>query len=124
MSRAIEDYCRAAGMPIPRGRGEAVRCVLESLAAKYCTEIEKMERVASRRIERLFVVGGGSRNRLLNQFIADATGLQVVTGLAEGTAVGNIMQQAIADGAVSGWEEAHAIIRASFEWESFYPVGI
>ncbi len=121
MSEAIRGYCERTGQPVPRTRGEFVRCVLESLAAKYGEVAELIGMLSSRNIKRLFIVGGGSRNRMLNQLTADTLGVEVVVGLAEGTAVGNIMQQAIADGAVKDWGEAHEIIRASFPPQSYIP---
>lgn len=121
MSAAIRGYCERTGQPVPDSRGEFVRCVLDSLAVKYRDVASQLEVLTSRKVGRLFIVGGGSKNRLLNQLTADALGVEVVVGLAEGTAVGNIMQQAIADGVVSGWPEAHEIIRASFPPESFLP---
>ena len=121
MSEAIADYCAQTGQSVPQTRGEMVRCVLESLVLKYRAVAAQIEANTSRTIGRLFVVGGGSKNRLLNQWIADALGVEVVVGLAEGTAVGNIMQQAIADGAVRDWAHAHEIISASFPPKSYTP---
>lgn len=121
MSAAIADYCGRTGQPAPRTRGEFVRCVLESLALKYREVMAQIGELSSRVVRRLFVVGGGSKNSLLNQWVADASGVEVVVGLAEGTAIGNIMQQAIADGAVRDWAHAHDIIRASFPPRSYVP---
>jgi rhamnulokinase len=111
MSEAICAYCERTEQPVPRTRGEFVRCVLESLALKYREVAQQIGELSGRSIKRLLVVGGGSKNRLLNRMVADALGVEVVTGLVEGTAVGNIMQQAIADGTVRDWAEAHEIIR-------------
>lgn len=121
MTSAICGYCERTGQPEPRTRGEFVRCVLESLALKYRTVAEQITQHTSRALRRLHIVGGGSRNRLLNQWTADAMGVEVVVGIAEGTAIGNIMQQAIADGTVRDWAHAHEIIRASFPPESYMP---
>lgn len=121
MAGAIRAVCRATGQPEPATTGELVRCVLESLALKYRTVIEALQRCTGRRLRQLCVVGGGSRNRLLMQFVADATGLEVLTGLTEATAAGNIAQQAIADGAVADWAQAHAIIARTVGEERFRP---
>ncbi|HEY3044761.1 MAG TPA: FGGY-family carbohydrate kinase, partial [Vicinamibacterales bacterium] len=67
------------------------------------------------------VVGGGSRNRLLNQFTADATGRTVVAGPAEATALGNIAMQMLATGAVASLAEAREVIERSFPVERFEP---
>jgi rhamnulokinase len=121
MSEAIFAYCERTGQPTPHTRGEFVRCVLESLALKYRSVAERIGELSGRKVKRLHIVGGGSKNRLLNQWTADALGVEVVVGLAEGTAIGNIMQQAIADGAVRDWAHAHEIIRASFPSEYYTP---
>jgi rhamnulokinase len=121
MSAAIGDYCERTGQPVPRTRGEMVRCVLESLALKYRAVAAGLTENTARPLRRLFIVGGGSKNRLLNQWVADALGVEVITGLAEGTAVGNIITQAIADGAVRDRSRAHEIIRASFPPERYTP---
>ena len=121
MSAAICEYCERTGQPEPRTRGEFVRCVLESLALKYRAVATQITQHTSRPLHRLHIVGGGSRNQLLNQWAADALGIEVVVGMAEGTAIGNIMQQAIADGAVCDWAHAHEIVRASFPSESYMP---
>ncbi len=121
MGDTIRQFCRDTGQPEPETKGEFVRCVLESLAIKYSIVLEKMEAVTERKIEQIFIVGGGSKNQLLNQFIADATGKEIITGLTEGTALGNIMQQMIAGEKLANWAEAHQIIRNSFSFESFHP---
>ncbi len=121
MSEAICAWCERTGQPTPRTRGEFVRCVLESLVLKYRDVAAQIGELSLRTVRRLFIVGGGSKNRLLNQWVADALGVEVIVGLAEGTAVGNIMQQAIADGAVRDWAEAHEIVRSSFPPQSYMP---
>ncbi len=72
-------------------------------------------------LEPIYIVGGGTRNRLLSQFTADATGRRAVTGPAEATAVGNIMVQAMALGQVASLEEARAVVRNSFDVQTFEP---
>ena len=67
------------------------------------------------------IVGGGSRNRLLNQFTANATGRTVIAGPVEATALGNIAMQMVATGAVSSLREARAVIDRSFPVERFEP---
>lgn len=72
-------------------------------------------------IKHIFVVGGGSRNELLNQYIADALNMEVIAGLTEATATGNIIQQAIADKQIQDLKEGHNIIKNSFEQKIYYP---
>jgi rhamnulokinase len=123
MSSAIQNYCQKTDQHMPETKGEMVRCVLESLALKYYDVMDKLKTCSSRTIEKLYVVGGGSQNALLNQFTADTLNMEVVVGLTEATAIGNIMQQAIADQRVKNWGGAHEIIKNSFTFETFKPTG-
>ncbi len=101
MPAAIRAYCRRSGQPQPDSPGAIVRTCLESLALKSRSLIESLETLAGHQLDTIRIVGGGSQNRLLNQFIADACGRTVVTGPVEATALGNIMMQAIAAGHLS-----------------------
>lgn len=121
MEKAIREYCQRTNQPIPVSKGELVRCVLESLAVKYYSVMDKLQECTGLEIKYIFVVGGGSRNELLNQYIADALNMEVITGLTEATAVGNIIQQAIADKQIQDLEEGHKIIKNSFEQKIYYP---
>jgi rhamnulokinase len=121
MTEAIQKYCRNNGQAIPVSKGEFVRCVLESLAVKYYFVMLKLQECTGLKIKYIFVVGGGSRNELLNQYIADALNMEVITGLTEATAVGNIIQQAIADKQIQDLKEGHNIIKNSFKQKIYYP---
>lgn len=83
--------------------------------------LERLETLVGQRLEPIHIVGGGSQNRLLNQFTADATGRQVVTGPVEATATGNLIVQAIAAGLVGSLIEGRELISRSFEMETFEP---
>ena len=122
MASAIATYCRETGQPEPSDRPAYTRAILESLAFKYRVVLESMERLTGIPITEIRVVGGGSRNRLLNQFTADATGRTVVAGPVEASALGNIAMQMVAAGAVASLAEARAIIERSFPVERFEPV--
>lgn len=89
----ITGWCRSHSVSVPATQGEFVRLVLESLAQRYKKGVGAMETVSGRKIERLCVIGGGSKNGLLNLLTAEATGLQTVTGPAEATALGNLKIQ-------------------------------
>jgi rhamnulokinase len=121
MVAAISDYCRQTGQVIPESPAAFARGILESLAFKYRLVIESLESLTGNRIEEIRIVGGGSRNRLLNQFTADATGCTVIAGPMEATALGNIAMQMLAVGAVSSLDEARRIIERSFPVERFEP---
>ena len=117
-SRIIE-YCHATGQPAPVNVGEIARAIFDSLALKYRYVFRRLERFAPRPLKGLHVLGGGSRNRLLNQMTADAVGLPVVAGPAEATAIGNILTQLIASGEIANLREGREMVGRSFPIEVF-----
>jgi rhamnulokinase len=117
----IRDFCADTGQPAPETPGAVVRCVLESLALKYRRVLGTLERLIGRTIDVLHVVGGGSRNGLLNQFTANATGKPVIAGPVEATAAGNLMVQALAQGRVSSPAEIRQVIAASSDLRRYEP---
>ena len=98
-----------------------MRCVLESLALAYRSTLEKLEAMLKRRLETIHIVGGGSRNRLLCQFTADATQREVVAGPVEATAIGNVLMQALALGEFTSLQEARAVVGSSFDVAHYLP---
>jgi rhamnulokinase len=131
MPARIARYCRTTGQREPQTPGEFTRTILESLALRYREVLEMLESLLGRRLATIHIVGGGSRNQTLNQFVACATGRTVIAGPAEATAAGNILIQAIGSGAIADLAEARAIVRRSFptqvieprptpEWEAAY----
>ena len=121
MPGKVREFCRATGQAVPETPGEIVRCALESLALSYRQTLEQIEALTGRTINRLHIVGGGSRNALLNQFAADATGRTVVAGPVEATAIGNVLLQAVALGHLSGIEALRRTVRASFPIQTYTP---
>jgi rhamnulokinase len=121
MRDEIARYCRQTSQREPTEPGAFARTILESLALKYRVVLDSLEEVTGRRFDQIRIVGGGSRNRLLNQFTADATGRTVLAGPAEATALGNIAMQMLATGAVASLAEARAVIDRSFPVERFEP---
>jgi rhamnulokinase len=121
METAIRDFCRETDQAQPETPPAFTRAILESLAFKYRFVIESLEELTGRRIEEIQIVGGGSRNRVLNQFTADATGRDVRAGPVEATALGNVAMQMVGTGAVSSLAEARRIIDRSFPVERFVP---
>lgn len=117
----ICEYCRATGQEVPREVGAVARVVLQSLAERYRQVLELLESLSGRSIEVIHIVGGGSRNTLLNQLVADRTGRRVVAGPTEATAAGNALTQAIGSGDVDSLDELRSIVRRSFEPEEFLP---
>ena len=121
MPDRIREYCQQTGQPEPSTPASHVRAILESLAFKYRAVLESLERLTGTRIDVIRIVGGGSRNQLLNQFTADATGRTVVAGPVEATALGNIAMQMVATGAVGSIAEARGVIERSFPVQRFEP---
>jgi rhamnulokinase len=122
MPRAIADFCARTGQTVPQNEGAVLRCALDSLAMKFRQVLEYCEALGGGRIETIHIVGGGTQNRLLCQMAADACGRRVVAGPVEATAIGNIMLQAVTDGAVGSIAEAREVVRRSFEVEEYVPL--
>lgn len=124
MVSAIQDYCRETGQPVPETWQQQTRCIFESLAHRYRQVLDSLRELAPFPIERLHVIGGGSRNVHLMQMTADSIGIPVITGPVEGTAIGNIMLQAKAAGLVTDRFQMRRIIANSIEQQTFYPKNI
>jgi len=122
MLAAIDNFCARTQQPVPEGPGAYVRAVLESLAFKYRLILRNLEHVSGTRIGQIRIIGGGSKNRLLNQLTADATSTKVLAGPAEATALGNVAMQILATGAVSSLQEVRSIVERSFPTEEFDPL--
>ncbi len=113
MVQKIQDFCLRTGQTVPESKGAVVRCILESLATKYRKTFGELEELRGQSIPVLHVVGGGSRDTLLNQFTADALRRPVITGPSEATALGNLTGQLMALGEIKYMQEARALIRRS-----------
>lgn len=121
MPEAIDAFCVKTQQPKPSSPGAYVRAILESLALKYAAVIAEIEQLTKQPIRAIRVIGGGSKNRLLNQFTADAAARKVVAGPAEATALGNLAMQMLATGESSSLADARAMIDRSFPTEVFEP---
>ena len=122
MLTAIDAFCARTQQPTPQTPGAYVRTILESLALKYRLVLRNLEQVSGQRIEQVRVIGGGSKNPLLNQFTAEATGRRVLAGPAEATAIGNVAMQILATGGASSLQEVRVIVDRSFPTEVFEPI--
>jgi sugar (pentulose or hexulose) kinase len=122
MPGRIQTYCRRTHQPVPETTGQIVRCILESLALKYRWALSNLEKVSGLRLAGLQIVGGGSRNSLLNQFTANATQRPVKAGPEDATALGNLVVQAIALGEIDDLASARNVIAASFPVSEYHPV--
>lgn len=121
MDEAVQAYLARTGQPTVRDRGTVLRMVYESLALKYRWINERIGELCGKPSAIVHIVGGGSNNRLLNQFTADALGLPVQAGPKEATAIGNLMTQAMAAGVLADVAEAQQHIRASFPIQTYTP---
>ncbi|MFR9780690.1 rhamnulokinase [Micromonospora sp. MS34] len=102
MPTRIADACRRAGEPVPAGPAATVRCILDSLALAHRRAVRQAQQLSGRHVDAVHIVGGGARNNLLCQLTADACGIPVLAGPVEATALGNILVQARAAGAIDG----------------------
>lgn len=121
MPEEIAKFCERSGQEAPRNHGETVRAIFESLALKYRKVLDIFRTLAPFPIEKLHVIGGGSKNELLNRFTADSTGIPVVAGPSEATAIGNIMMQAYAAGRVSSLSEMRRMIARCVPTKTYMP---
>ncbi len=121
MPGRIQAACAESGQRVPQTRGEIVRCALESLTLEYRRVAERLDEMAGRRLPVVHIIGGGSRNGLLNQFTADATARTVVAGPVEATAIGNVLVQALALGEIASLAEGRALVARSFDVQTFQP---
>src|SRR5579884_230254 len=121
MPRAIKDFCRETGQPVPGSEGALIRCALESLALFYRHVLRGLEEVTGAPIEVIHIIGGGSQNELLNQFTADACARPVLAGPVEATALGNVLMQARALGEISSLAQMRNVVMASCEVRPYEP---
>jgi rhamnulokinase len=121
MQQAIRDYCMETGQPVPDTLAQFARCVFESLALSYRIVKEELERLCGHSLTRIRIVGGGSRNQLLNQLCANTCQLPISAGPVEASALGNVCVQMITLGEIAGLEEARTLIRRSFDIQECQP---
>jgi len=121
MPEAICAWCRDSGQTVPETEGQIVRCALESLALKYRLVLTWLEELSSVPVDVIHIVGGGTRNTLLNQFTADACRRTVITGPVEATGLGNVLLQARSAGEVASLSEMRDVVRAATDIRVFEP---
>ena len=121
MPGRIREYCKTTGQHVPENAGEIVRCIFESLSLRYRWTAEKLEEMTGREYSTINIVGGGTKEEMLSQFAADASGRMVVAGPVEATALGNIAMQAIAAGELGGLSDARLAIGNSFDRKEYAP---
>ena len=117
----IKEYCKKTGQYVPENDGEVMRCIYESLAMKYRTAVNELEDCTSKKFSKLYMVGGGTKDKFLSELTADSLGIEVSSGPVEATSYGNIAIQLIADGEIRDIETARKIIAASEKLCTFAP---
>lgn len=119
MIKEIQLYCQETKQPVPKSPGEIAKCVFDSLAVSYQHAVEEIEEIYEKRFPQINIIGGGSKNEMLNQLIANTTGKDVIAGPSEATAIGNIVAQLMTLNKVAGVQEARSIIKESFTLKKF-----
>jgi rhamnulokinase len=121
MIEGIRKYSAATRQVVPESPGDVARCIFESLALAYRRTIGWLEALTTRKISRIHIVGGGSRNSLLCRLTADATQRTVIAGPAEATAIGNLLAQALANGWIGSYAQMADVVNDSFPTQEFAP---
>lgn len=121
MTKAINDYCEKTGQAIPASPADYIRVIYRSLAKRYKTVLDWLKELSPVEIKRLHVIGGGSQNQYMMQHTADETGLTVVAGPAECTALGNVLVQLKASGKVKDLNEMRQVAINSTETKTYHP---
>jgi len=121
MEKKIREFCRKTNQPEPETIGQVARCIYESLALKYRWALERLEEIKGEKLEQLNIVGGGINNKMLDQMVADSLNLPVVTGPVEGAAIGNLLTQAMALGAVKDLQDLRRVVKNSEDVHTFTP---
>ncbi len=121
MVEAIQTYAEKKGLKVPKTRAQISRCIFDSLAMKYKKTLNEIEEITGKKIEKLHIIGGGSKNSLLCQLTANVLRIKVIAGPVEATAIGNVMMQAYASGLIKDLKELRKIVKNSFEIVEYSP---
>jgi rhamnulokinase len=122
MEESLLSLAHRFQQPLPDSRGELIRCVLESLALEYAYRLELLCSLSKESVNSLFLVGGGSANKLLCRLTANACGIPVYAGAQQCTSLGNALTQAYALDIIQAPGEIRHIMRNSFELTTYEPM--
>lgn len=117
----VQQFCRKTGQRVPQTTGEIIRCIYESLALKYRFAVEQLKEVSNKQFSQLHILGGGTKDSLLCQMTADSTGLPVIAGPVEATALGNIIIQLVALGEFESIDEGRKLIEKTEKLNYYEP---
>ncbi len=121
MPTKIKDYCKITNQQAPRNIAETVRTILEGLALNYRLSVKQLKSITGRQFDTVHIVGGGAKNDLLSQFCANSTGLKVISGPREATAMGNIINQAVSVGSIDSIKESRNLVANSSALKTYFP---
>lgn len=121
MPERIRQYCRESSQPIPEEPGQIIRTAMDSLVFHYKQSISNLEKITDEPVEVLHLVGGGTKDTMLNQFAANAIGRPIITGPTEATSIGNILTQAMAVGEISDLDGLRQVVRNSTSTQRYEP---
>ena len=117
----IREYCERTNQYVPQSVGEIMRCIYESLALKYRSAIAELEQCTAKSFKKLYMVGGGTKDKFLSQLAACACKIEVSSGPVEATSLGNIAVQLISGGAIKDLTQARRIVKNSEPVITFTP---
>src|SRR6185436_14574509 len=121
MLEAIRIHLKETAQTMPDSPAAIAKIILDSLAFRYASIIQKIELLTKEKIEDIQIIGGGSQNSYLNQATANATGLPVAAGPVEATVIGNVLVQAIAAGRFASLSEARRYVAGNVPSQNFFP---
>ena len=123
MPARIALWCVSRGLQPPRSPVEFVRSIIESLSVAFVNAVRSASELSGKSVSVIHIVGGGSQNELLCQLIADRSGMPVLAGPVEATAIGNVLVQARAQGLVSGsLESLRTLVATAFSPKKYLPM--
>ena len=121
MAVRVRDWCIESGQPVPADIPDVLRCIYESLSCRFRDALDEIQHCTNQKCEKIYMLGGGVKDRLLCQLTADACRIPVCTGSEEATAYGNAVIQLIASGVVPDLLEARWLIAKSIKSKTYTP---
>lgn len=121
MPERIQKLCEETGQTVPQSKGEILRVSTESVALKHRYRFDQVQQLSGRQLERIHMGGGGIKNELLVQAIADSCNVPVFAGPVEATACGNLITQMVATGDLPDIAAGRQLIRDSLPLKVFEP---
>jgi len=121
MLHLMNTYFDRTQQSVPATFGEWARCIFESLAMKYRTTFTQLQQHSPFELKTLHAIGGGTKNTLLCQFVANALQVPVIAGPTEATAAGNLLVQALALKQLTNHQTIREVVQQSYETNTYLP---